>query len=67
MMPVSRRQAGWLPCLDPIVCLDKLRGVVSNRSTNIIAKKVISMPDHAAVFLEIAAWMWDRLFELNAR
>ncbi|EDP13014.1 hypothetical protein CLOBOL_06646 [Enterocloster bolteae ATCC BAA-613] len=32
MMPVSRRQAGWLPCLDPIVCLDKLRGVVSNRS-----------------------------------
>ena len=32
MMPVCCRQADWLPC--PGILLDKLRGVVSNRSTN---------------------------------
>ena len=32
MMPVSCRQADWLPC--PGILLDKLRRVVSNRSTN---------------------------------
>jgi len=30
MMPVRCRQADWLPC--PGILLDKLRGVVSNRS-----------------------------------
>ena len=37
MMPVSCRQAGWLPCPDVIV--DKLRGVVSNRSESIDCKE----------------------------
>ena len=57
MMPVRCRQADWLPC--PGILLDKLRGVVSNRSTNKKQKEGEFDVRSCSRSSGMTAWMWD--------
>ncbi|WP_270294440.1 hypothetical protein [Enterocloster bolteae] len=57
MMPVCCRQADWLPC--PGILLDKLRGVVSNRSTNKKQKEGGFDVRSCSRSSRMTAWMWD--------
>ena len=57
MMPVRCRQADWLPC--PGILLDKLRGVVSNRSTNKKQREGGFDARSCSRSSGMTAWMWD--------
>ena len=57
MMPVRCRQADWLPC--PGILPDKLRGVVSNRSTNKKQREGEFDARSCSRSSGMTAWMWD--------